>query len=87
VSAVVYYVVAIAGRPVVLARHEGKEAALRDFDALGCPSLAVRVADAEVEILAARGLIPVQVDTAMIEAIRRVCGRASVTYDNGYQRL
>ena len=70
-----YHVVAIAGRPVVLSTWWSADEALRDFESLHCPSVVARVNGYAVKVVAARGLLPAQVDTAMLEAVKRVCNR------------
>jgi hypothetical protein len=70
-----YYVLAIAGRPVVLSNHLTRAEALRAFAPLECPSLVVGDEGGAVQIIATRGLAPAQVDEALLEAVRRVCTR------------
>jgi hypothetical protein len=71
----VYYVLAIAGRPVMLSAWWSADEALADFESLRCPSLVARVQESATDIIAMRDLLPAQVDTAFLEAVKRVCGR------------
>jgi hypothetical protein len=71
----VYLVAAIDGRPVALSEWRSADDALRDFESLRCPSLAARVNGFAVKVIAARELLPAQIDTAMLEAVKRVCNR------------
>ena len=70
-----YYVIAIHGRPIVLAQFEAEGDALRDYSTLSCPSLVARIEGEDVRVLAARELWPAQIDAAFLEAVKRVCRR------------
>jgi len=74
-----YAVIAIAGRPVLVASHDAEAAARREFAALQCPSLIVRVDGPVVDVLATHSLGPAQVDRSLVEAVKRVCRKARST--------
>jgi hypothetical protein len=70
-----YYVLAIAGCPIVLSSHGLIGDALRGFGTLRRPSVVARVEGAAVEVIAVKELLATQLGAALLEALTRVYGR------------
>jgi hypothetical protein len=71
----VYYVLALSGRPILLALHETEDAARLDFGTLSCPSVIARVDDDAVHVVDTREIEAEQIDGPFLEAVKRVCRR------------